>query len=102
MDVMDLKRNVEDLEKHIQSSQRALDHHVVELQKMCDHPHDMLRECSYVPHSYLRSMPPMRVCTICGAWEEGWGCGYETLKSEKTVPVIPRDDLYKLRRGSSQ
>ena len=98
---LSMKEEVEDLDAQITELEGARDLLVAKLQKKCKHPHEALRECDYVPHDYLSSMPPMRVCMICGTWEDGWGCGYQTLKSKskKAVPIIPRDEVYEYRRG---
>jgi hypothetical protein len=95
-----LKRDIVELEDHIAKSQRALDFRIEDLKNKCNHPHDQLRECEFKDLAYYGSYPPMRVCMFCGTWEDGWGCGYKILKSESklSVPIIPREEVYELRR----
>lgn len=47
--------------------------------KMCDHPLDDI-VFAHCYDSCGDHLPPMRVCTICGLGEEGWGCGFKKLR----------------------
>ena len=61
----------------------------------CAHPIEARRECAHRPAEYIATSPPIRVCTICGYAEEGWGCGYWKLKEPFSIPEIERDELMK-------
>jgi len=102
--IHDMRNELEGLDneiKELKEKQRLL---IIRLKKECYHPHDSLRECAYEKNFFVSTFPPMRVCMICGTWEEGWGCGYKALKSnsENSVPMIPRDELYRFRRGDQK
>lgn len=99
--IFKLKEEVEGLDEKLKEFNKEQEKAVALLQKKCKHPHEFLRECEYKKCDYVPSFPPMRVCLICGTWEEGWGCGYQTLvnRSKKAVPIIPREELYEYRRG---
>lgn len=43
--------------------------------------HDVIIECPYKENRYTNHTPPKRACVRCLLVEEGWGCGYETLKT---------------------
>jgi hypothetical protein len=59
--------------------------------------HSTVLEGDYKPSNFLSSMPPFRVCTLCGLAEEGWGCGYSLLqdRSDRSVEATHRDTARK-------
>lgn len=65
----------------------------------CKHPLDQIRECDYQALNY-GSLPPMRICLLCGLSEEGWGAGHYFLARQLSVmePNISRDELNRLSK----
>ena len=66
-----------------------------QLQSLCNHP--KVCECDYLPMEFFSSLPPRRICEVCGLEEEGWGCGYKVLTTEY-VKQVSRDKFYSLRK----
>lgn len=57
-------------------------HELVErVQRECTHPADGIYEAPYVKAGWLSAQPPYRVCLRCGWAEEGWGCGWQLLRT---------------------
>lgn len=65
----------------------------------CTHP--KVTEVEYVSREYGDSLPPMRICELCGVEEEGWYCGYKVLvEDDKRIirEISSRDDFFRLRQ----
>ena len=68
-----------------------------EVQANCKHFN--ISECDYYERYFGGCDPPMRVCLDCGLVEDGWGCGYETLKGKECdIISISREDLIKIMK----
>lgn len=68
-----------------------------ELRENCSHPNRFVAEAPYESETMGSStLPPLRVCEICGTLEEGWGCGYKKLANKK-VYNISREEANEMR-----
>ena len=89
-----LKRQLDQANAAVTLASLMLDNARVKIQLAC--PHREVVEADYWPSDYGHSMPPFRVCVVCGFSEEGWGCGYQILASE-VARAVTRDEGYRLR-----
>jgi hypothetical protein len=64
------------------------------LQRACKHPVEALLRAAHMESKsgLFRTLPPLRVCTLCGLQEEEWG-GVVKLATEEELPVVSRATL---------
>lgn len=68
------------------------------MQRACKHPADEIVE---VPHrkGYLGTIPPFRVCKMCGLSEEGWY--FRRLGDDEDLPAVSHEYACKFIVGDS-
>lgn len=69
----------------------ALNKKVVDLtQKRNDTLRELREQCRHIKLVEIcDGSPPRRICTDCGAEEEGWGCGYQVLAMDAERRNVP-------------
>ncbi len=89
--IIAIEQQLEVLEKEAATLKKAL-------QKECNH--SQVVEVEYSHSVYFNSSPPRRLCLLCGLEEDGWGCGYQKLRTEPIHIFSDRERhrFYQLRK----
>lgn len=80
-----------------EAAERAYERELTAIRELCQHKRVV--ECS----AFTRE--PMRICTVCGAEEDGWGYGYAVLDDREgrtVVTGVTRDEFFAFRHHGSR
>jgi hypothetical protein len=96
-DVEDKIRKLNKCEDDLNKLTENYEEILIDAQISC--PHEKVVEGDYFPCSYSSTLPPFRVCTVCGYAEEGWGCGYSFLDNYKELEKTDRPNALAYLKG---
>ena len=67
---------------------------IQQLRNACKH--EVVIETPY-QGGEMMTLPPRRLCVVCGLEEDGWGSGYKALRNVPIKVIDDRDEFYRYR-----